>query len=218
MMVRRLLEEGWSVAAVASAFEISTHRPQVARPFPQRRRCRPGEPQLGAAPGRQKADDTSGGHDHPSAARVPHDWRRASRRGPTAPAPASLFTSIPRSSRASGASALPRRSAAAKAKPQVGNSCTSQSTMRPGSPSSRSWPTKSATHRLPGPGAALVQETRHSGRARDDRQRRGPSLASLWQGLRLRHLRTRPHTSRNNGSTTVVVIGATKGPLRQWPG
>jgi hypothetical protein len=217
MMVRRSLEEGWSVAAVASAFEISTHRPQVARPFPQRRRCRPGEPQLGAAPRRQKADDALGGRDHPPAARVPHDWRRASRRSATAaPAPASSFTSIPRSSPASGASALPSPAiGAAKAKPQVGSSCTSRSTTRPGSPSSRPCPTKSATRRLPGPGAALVQETRHSGRARDDRQRRGPSLASLWQGLCLRHLRTRPHTSRNNGSTIVVVTGATKGPLRQ---
>jgi hypothetical protein len=131
MMVRRSLEEGWSVAAVASAFEISTHRPQVARPFPQRRRCRPGEPRLGAPPRRQKADDALGGHDHPPGDEyrmVGAERARAALQPHPRGRPRSLRYQEARRFRRVGPPITGDRRC--QAKPQVGSSCTWRSMTR----------------------------------------------------------------------------------------
>jgi Integrase core domain len=55
------------------------HRAQVARPLSKRGPCRPAEPQLGAAPGRQQAACALACDGHPPAPRLPDD-RRGDRR------------------------------------------------------------------------------------------------------------------------------------------
>ena len=81
VMVRRVLEDGWTVAAAAGAFAVST---RTVREWLARVRsdgAPAAEPQLGAAPGRQQAAGTLGRYDRPAAPRLPDDrggHRRAS--------------------------------------------------------------------------------------------------------------------------------------------
>jgi hypothetical protein len=210
------------VAAVASAFEISTHRPQVARPFPQRRRCRPGEPRLGAPPRRQKADDALGGHDHP-----PRDEYRmvgAERaRAALQPHPRGR----PRSLRYQEARPLPARRSSHHRRSALPSKTAGWELVHVAvDDASSSLRRCSARRKAPLTGF-LVRTLRWFKRLGIRVERvmtdNGGSRVSRLFGkacrlLRLRHLRIRPHPSRNNGSTIVVVTGATKGPLRQCPG
>ena len=197
VMVRRVLEEGWTVAAVASAFEVSTRtvRKWLAR-FGSEGAAglqnRSSAPHLVA----NKLAAPWLDHDRPAAPRVPDD-RRGDRRA-ASPARSTVAGHLRRlrprpAGRAraerAGAALQPRtrrrarppryqearplpahrpphhrRSARPERAAPAGSSSTSRSTTPPArlrrGPAGREAP---VGHRLPGPGAALVQSAAASG-------------------------------------------------------